>query len=89
LALDPSAHWVQAGRGALGNVGRNTVNTYNTFNHRNFSRGLPTNNGALDQNTNGNSQDLAYALVTNAQFLKNKAFNGGGRNMQLGLRFVW
>jgi hypothetical protein len=54
--------------------------SYNTFNHRNFSLGLPTNNGALDQNTNGNPQDLAYALVTNAQFLKNKAFNGGSRS---------
>jgi hypothetical protein len=63
--------------------------TYDTFNHRNFSLGLPTNNGALDGNTNGNPQNLAYALVTNAQFLKNKSFNGGSRNMQLGLRFVW
>jgi hypothetical protein len=117
LASNSAARWVQAGPGALGNVGRNTVNTpglniwnmsifkstrlterylvefraetYNTFNHRNFSLGLPTNNGALDQNTNGNPQDLAYALVTNAQFLKNKSFNGGSRNMQLGLRFVW
>ncbi len=117
LATNSGARWVQAGPGAFGNVGRNTVNTpglniwnmsilkstrfterysvefraetYNTFNHRNFSLGLPTNNGALDQNTNGNPQDLAYALVTNAQFLKNKAFNGGSRNMQLGLRFVW
>jgi hypothetical protein len=117
LASNPAARWVQAGPGAFGNVGRNTVNTpglniwnmsifkstrlteryvvefraetYDTFNHRNFSLGLPTNNGALDQNTNGNPQDLAYALVTNAQFLKNKSFNGGSRNMQLGLRFVW
>jgi len=117
LATNSGARWVQAGRGALATVGRNTVNTpglniwnmsilkstrlteryavefraetYNTFNHRNFSLGLPTNNGALDQNTNGNPQDLAYALVTNAQFLKNKSFNGGSRNMQLGLRFVW
>jgi hypothetical protein len=63
--------------------------TYDTFNHRNFSLGLPTNNGALDGNTNGNPQNLAYALVTNAQFLRNKSFNGGSRNMQLGLRFVW
>jgi hypothetical protein len=117
LASNPGARWVQAGPGALGNVGRDTVNspglniwnmsifkstrlteryvvefraeTYNTFNHRNFSLGLPTNNGALDSTTNGNPQDLAYVLVTNAQFLKNKSFNGGSRNMQLGLRFVW
>ena len=28
--------------------------TYNTFNHRNFSIGLPSNNGALDSTTNPN-----------------------------------
>jgi len=28
------------------------ADTYNTFNHRNFSIGLPSNNGALDQTTN-------------------------------------
>ena len=63
--------------------------SYNTFNHRNFSLGLPSNNGALDLTSNPNPQNLGYVLVTNAQFLKNQQFNGGSRGMQLGLRMIW
>ena len=64
--------------------------TYNTFNHRNFSIGLPSNNGALDQNTNTNPLNAGYIFVpSSGTFLNNKLFNGGSRNMQLGLRLSW
>jgi hypothetical protein len=63
------------------------LETYNTFNHRNFSIGLPSNNGALDQNTNTNPLNAGYIFVpASGTFLNNKLFNGGSRNMQLGLR---
>jgi hypothetical protein len=61
--------------------------TYNTFNHRNFSIGLPTNNGTIDQVTNPNPLSSAYIFVTSGNlFLNNHQFNGGSRTMQLGLR---
>jgi hypothetical protein len=64
--------------------------TYDTFNHRNFSIGLPTNNGAIDQNTNANPLSSGYIFVTSGNlFLNNHQFNGGSRTMQLGLRLIW
>jgi hypothetical protein len=64
--------------------------SYNTFNHRNFSIGLPSNNGALDQNTNTNPLNAGYIFVpATGTFLNSKLFNGGSRTMQLGLRLSW
>lgn len=64
--------------------------TYDTFNHRNFSIGLPSNNGALDQNTNANPLNAGYIFVpASGTFLNAKLFNGGSRTMQLGLRLAW
>jgi len=64
--------------------------TYNTFNHRNFSIGLPTNNGTIDQTTNANPLSSGYIFVTSGSlFLNNHQFNGGSRTMQLGLRLIW
>jgi hypothetical protein len=64
--------------------------TYDTFNHRNFSIGLPTNNGTIDQVNNPNPLSSAYIFVTSGNlFLNNHQFNGGGRTMQLGLRLQW
>jgi hypothetical protein len=64
--------------------------TYNTFNHRNFSIGLPTNNGTIDQNTNANPLSAGYIFVTSGNlFLNNHQFNGGSRTMQLGLHLIW
>jgi hypothetical protein len=64
--------------------------TYDTFNHRNFSIGLPTNNGTIDQNTNANPLSAGYIFVSSGSlFLNNHQFNGGSRTMQLGLRLVF
>jgi len=64
--------------------------TYNTFNHRNFSIGLPTNNGTIDQTNNANPLSSGYIFVTSGSlFLNNHQFNGGNRTMQLGLRLIW
>jgi hypothetical protein len=64
--------------------------TYDTFNHRNFSIGLPSNNGTLDQNTNTNPLNAGYIFVSaTGTFLNSHLFNGGSRTMQLGLRLVW
>lgn len=66
------------------------VETYDTFNHRNFSIGLPTNNGAIDQVTNPNPLSTGYIFVTSGNlFLNSHQFNGGSRTMQLGLRLAW
>jgi Carboxypeptidase regulatory-like domain/TonB dependent receptor len=67
------------------------ADTYNTFNHRNFSIGLPTNNGALDQTTNPNPLAASYVNVDAGpgNFLNQHQFNGGSRTMQLGLRLLW
>ncbi len=66
------------------------ADTYNTFNHRNFSIGLPSNNGALDQTTNPNPFSAAYVNVdSGSQFLNSSLFNGGSRTMQLGLKLLW
>lgn len=117
VAVNSSARFVQAGVGALANVGRNTVNspgintwnmsvlktnklteraslqfrfeTYNTFNHRSFSVGLPSNNGALDQNTNTNPLNAGYIFVTSPTFLNKFSFDGGSRTLELGLRLIW
>ena len=67
------------------------ADTYNTFNHRNFSIGLPTNNGSLDQQSNPNPFAASYVNVDSgsSKFLNQHQFNGGSRTMQLGLRLVW
>lgn len=66
------------------------VETYNTFNHRNFSLGLPTNNGTLDQASNPNPLSTAYPFVTAGNlFLNNAVFTGGSRRMQLGLKLIF
>jgi len=66
------------------------ADTYNTFNHRNFSIGLPSNNGALDQTTNPNPFAAAYVNVdAGSDFLNARTFNGGSRTMQLGLKLLW
>jgi hypothetical protein len=63
--------------------------TYDTFNHPNFSVGLPTNNGALDGTTNTNPLNAGYIFVTSPTFLDKTAFNGGSRNIELGLKLTW
>ena len=63
--------------------------TFDTFNHQNYSIGLPSNNGALDQNTNTNPLNTSYIFVTSSQFLNKFIFNGGSRALELGLRFSW
>ena len=64
--------------------------TYDTFNHRNFSIGLPTNNGTIDQNTNANPLNAGYIFVNSSPaFLNSHAFNGGARNIELGLKLVF
>ena len=66
------------------------ADTYDTFNHRNFSIGLPSNNGALDQTTNPNPFAASYVNVdSGSRFLNSRLFNGGSRTMQLGLKLVW
>ncbi|HYL87120.1 MAG TPA: TonB-dependent receptor [Candidatus Angelobacter sp.] len=63
--------------------------TFDTFNHQNYSIGLPSNNGTLDQNTNTNPLNTSYIFVTSSQFLNKFLFNGGSRTLELGLRFAW
>jgi hypothetical protein len=67
------------------------ADTYDTFNHRNFSIGLPTNNGTLDSTSNPNPFAGSYVNVDAgaSQFLNQHQFNGGSRSMQLGLRLIW
>jgi len=63
--------------------------TFDTFNHQNYSIGLPSNNGTLDQNTNTNPLNTSYIFVTSPQFLNKFIFNGGSRTVELGVRFSW
>ena len=63
--------------------------TFDTFNHQNYSIGLPSNNGTLDQNTNTNPLNTSYIFVTSPQFLNKFIFNGGSRAVELGVRFSW
>lgn len=63
--------------------------TFDTFNHQNYSIGLPTNNGTIDQNTNTNPLNTSYIFVTSPQFLNKFIFNGGSRTVELGVRFSW
>lgn len=63
--------------------------TFDTFNHQNYSIGLPTNNGTIDQNQNTNPLNTSYIFVTSPQFLNKFIFNGGSRTLELGLRFSW
>jgi hypothetical protein len=65
------------------------LETYNTFNHRNFSIGLPSNNGALDQTTNTNPLNGGYIFVTSPTFLNKFSFDGGSRTLELGLKLTW
>jgi outer membrane receptor protein involved in Fe transport len=63
---------------------------YDVFNHPNPSIGLPSNNGALDQNVNSNPLSTAYPFVTAGNlFLNNTNFDGGSRTMQLGLKVIF
>ena len=63
--------------------------TFDTFNHQNYSIGLPTNNGSIDQTTNTNPLNTSYIFVDSSQFLNKFIFNGGSRTIELGLRFAW
>jgi len=63
--------------------------TFDTLNHQNYSIGLPSNNGTLDQNTNTNPLNTSYIFVTSPQFLNKFIFNGGSRAVELGVRFSW
>jgi hypothetical protein len=64
--------------------------TYNTFNHRNFSIGLPSNNGANDQTNNPNPFAAGLVLITSGNsFLNFHQFTGGNRTMQLGLKIIF
>jgi hypothetical protein len=64
--------------------------TYNTFNHRNFSIGLPTNNGSIDQNTNTNPLNAGYIFVNSGSAFLNKFdFDGGSRTVEFGLKLVF
>ncbi len=63
--------------------------TYDTFNHPNFSVGLPTNNGAIDAANNTNPLNGGYIVVTSSTFLNKTIFNGGSRNVELGLKLIW
>jgi hypothetical protein len=65
------------------------LSTYDTFNHRNPSIGLPTNNGAIDADTNANPFNAGYIFVTSPTFLTKSSFDGGSRTMELGLRLSW
>jgi hypothetical protein len=62
---------------------------YNLFNHQNYSIGLPSNNGTLDQDTNTNPLNTGYIFVDSPLFLNKFDFNGGSRTLELGLRFSW
>src|SRR5216684_174534 len=63
--------------------------TFDTFNHQNYSIGLPSNNGSLDQNTNTNPLNTSYIFIDSPQFLNKFIFNGGSRTLELGVRFTW
>ncbi len=63
--------------------------TYDTFNHRNYSVGLPTNNGAIDSANNTNPLNAGYIFVTSPTFLNKFSFDGGSRTLELGIKLVW
>jgi hypothetical protein len=63
--------------------------TYNMFNHRNFSIGLPTNNGSIDAANNTNPLNAGYIFVTSPTFLNKFSFDGGSRTVELGLKLIW
>jgi len=66
------------------------ASAYDVFNHRNFSIGLPSNNGALDSNTNANPLNSGYIFVTaTGSFLNPHIFSGGSRTMEFGLKLIW
>jgi carboxypeptidase family protein/TonB-dependent receptor-like protein len=66
------------------------IASFNTFNHPNPSIGLPTNNGTIDQNQNPNPKSTAYPFVDAGNlFLNSTAFNGGRRNVELGLKVIF
>jgi len=63
--------------------------TYDTFNHRNYSVGLPTNNGAIDSANNTNPLNGGYIFVTSPTFLNKFSFDGGSRTLELGIKLTW
>ena len=63
--------------------------TYDTFNHRNYSIGLPTNNGAIDSANNTNPLNGGYIFVTSPTFLNKFSFDGGSRTLELGIKLTW
>src|SRR3989442_3672283 len=63
--------------------------TYETFNHRNYSIGLPTNNGAIDSANNTNPLNGGYIFVTSPTFLNKFSFDGGNRTLELGIKLTW
>lgn len=60
---------------------------FNVFNHRNFTLTSGTAFNTLASNANALSTQ--YAVVTTPNFLNPKAFNGGARFMQLGLKLTF
>jgi hypothetical protein len=115
VAANPNARYIQAGAGAVANLGRNTadspafnvwnlailkedavtervhlgfrVEAYNVFNHPNFTIGslsvFPSTTNALTQ---------GYASLTGVAagtFLNSKIFNGGGRQIQLSIKWSY
>jgi hypothetical protein len=63
--------------------------SYDTFNHQNYSIGLPSNNGALDQVSNANPLNTSYIFIDSSHFLNKFILNGGSRTLELGARFSW
>lgn len=63
---------------------RFSAEAFNVFNHRNFTLGNPS---IFETDTNALS--TSYANVTSANFLNEKQFNGGSRQMQLGLKVTF
>jgi hypothetical protein len=115
VASNPNARYIQAGAGAVSNLGRNTFSSprinvfnvailkedavderihmrirlemFNALNHPNFTIGnlsvFPSGTNALNQ---------GYASLTGVPtgtFLNSRIFNGGGRQLQLSLRFSY
>src|SRR4029077_16537497 len=66
------------------------ISSFNTFNHPNPSIGLPTNNGTIDSLQNPNPLTAAYVFVDSGNlFLNNSVFNGGRRNVELGMKIIF
>jgi outer membrane receptor protein involved in Fe transport len=111
LATTPNAKYIQAGAGALSNLGRNTftspyfnvwnlailkndqvtervrlqlrLEAFNAFNHPNFTIGT-TSVFQSDKNAR-----TGYASLNSRDFLNSRIFNGGSRQLQLGLKISY